>query len=380
MVICFNCCERTKKALDSLMASRQHKDYQEAISFAIQNQSILQKEVSEKGYLVVGKGATRGSQVAGSKPWPRQSASSGSQGDLTSEEGTVLEVHSHPSPVIPSLFVVDGLAEARFEPAPLPIDRWVMRQEVPLERWVLGQYNKLLPAKANCRALAHLLDRQQKGVPIDDTALEIAKEAVALGQYLRQLDTQTGADRDEAFATAFPKEGKRAEKSLLRYANQFVASVNTQGQVSGLLIDLKLINHKNGKGKRLFLTDAGWQFSLIPNPILDQPGEKAQTKFSTDERHFLTDHISSNVPAEDFAFRAILTAISAGANTPDTIDVALERYVSEEGKENLSKSFLSSQRSGAISRMADLGLVKRNREGVRVSYEMTDIGRGYGGL
>jgi hypothetical protein len=87
-------------------------------------------------------------------------------------------------------------------------------------------------------------------------------------------------------------------------------------------------------------------------------------RFSPEEVSFLLDHISSHVPAEDFAYRSIIAAVRQGADSPDKMDQALRRYVSAGKAGTLSKSFLASQRSGAISRMEDLRLVVREREGV----------------
>jgi hypothetical protein len=89
------------------------------------------------------------------------------------------------------------------------------------------------------------------------------------------------------------------------------------------------------------------------------------------------DHISGSVPAEDFAYRAILAAVDAGAKTPGELDTALKQYVSADANQTLTESFLATQRSGAVSRMADLGLITRKRGGVKVSYLTTDLGKQY---
>jgi hypothetical protein len=240
-------------------------------------------------------------------------------------------------------------------------------EAVPLEQWVFGQYNKLLPAKASCRAIARSLKDEPKGVDISEAAWQIADEAWALGDVLGARDVLYGFDRDSTLATAFPRtsDGRR------RYASQFVASITKEGRVSGLLIDLKLINRAEGTESSMLLTEAGWKFAAMQNPVLDDGGERPTRRFSEEEVEFLLDHITRNVPAEDFAYRAILKAISSGADGPEKIDAALEQYVSPEARRNLSKPFLSTQRSGAVSRMADLGLLTRVREGVKVTYLIT---------
>jgi hypothetical protein len=46
-------------------------------------------------------------------------------------------------------------------------------------------------------------------------------------------------------------------------------------------------------------------------------------------------------------------------------------------KDGVSDSFVTTQRSGLMSRMADLALVTRARDGVRVSYVITESGSSY---
>jgi hypothetical protein len=296
---------------------------------------------------------------------------------VTSPKSRLNALSSREPIVIPQFFLIDSIEQTPPAFASLPNDVWAKGQEVPLDRWIFGQYNKILPAKANCRALASLLQGDPKGVPLKETAFRIAEEAAILGNFLVHRDELTGMGRDDAFSTAFPSTVVNGEKGRLRYANHFVASVNTHGQVSGLLIDLKLINHTGGKNPRLLLTEVGWRFAIMRNPIIDNIQEQSKQKFSVEETGFLLDHIACSVPAEDFAYRAILEAISAGKDTPDKIDADLQKYIPNNTNRSLSKSFLSSQRSGAISRMVDLGLVERTREGVKVSYVITENGGCY---
>lgn len=382
MIICFNCSPETKKLLDSLLETGQYIDYAEVISIAVANQVILQGQIRDRGALVISE---NGASVTELVNLPPQS------GRETAEN---LGVMSNSSKVkksnlksalikqdieIPTIFHLNGL-DVKNVPASvttLPSDFWIKGQIVPLDRWLFGQYNKLLPAKVNCRALAHCMREEPKGVLLDEAISKIAEQAVVLGDYLNRHDEQNEVGRDDALSIAFPSTSNKDDKGRVRYANQFIASVNKLGQVSGLLIDLKLINSKGGKKPRLLLTDIGWQFASLQNPILDGNQESPTKKFTNEEVSLLLDHIAQNVPVEDFAYRAILMAISEGANSPDRIDESLQKYVPRDTDRNLSDSFLSSQRSGAISRMADLELVERVRDGVRVSYIITDRGQHY---
>jgi hypothetical protein len=117
------------------------------------------------------------------------------------------------------------------------------------------------------------------------------------------------------------------------------------------------------------------RFALLRNPILDSDSLEVQRKFYPDEITFLLHHIRSFVHVELFAFQILLRAISEGADSPEALDQALNRLVPGAEEKSFKPSFLSTQRSGALSRMVDLGLIIRKRDGVRVSYAVSDQGR-----
>ncbi|MDQ3703940.1 MAG: hypothetical protein M3437_01740 [Chloroflexota bacterium] len=404
MIICFKCSQETKQALDGLVQTGQYTDYAEAIASAIANLIILQTELSDKAVLVLGErdvgGSTaslqeppsaNGKEQKGRETTRVRSEVSGTparqsgeqlrkaapKAEARMQESTPDELKSTQF-TVPTLFGLIGLEDIKLRTAPLPDDVWVRGQEIPLHRWLFGQYNRLLPAKANCRALAHLIKQRPSGVPLSEAASQIAQEVLILGEMLRYSDERHSVGRDDALATAFPtakEDSDGGEKGITRYANHFVANVNTNGQLSGLLISLKLINYVKKKDPLLQLTEAGWQFAKLPNPVLEGQQERATQKFSEAETAFLLRHIADNVPAEDFVYRVLLNAIQQGANSPDSIDAELYRFVPPN--HNLTDSFISSQRSGAISRMADLGLVERVRDGVKVTYTVTPGGSNY---
>ncbi len=380
LIICFESSSRTKMLLDSLVESEQYKDYSEAISSALENLVVLQNELSGGSALII----EFGDESVSLRPQPKSEKGS-KRGNIaqrtkgaSAKKQLEVEAFLRNTPTrVPEIFLLDDIGKPLSSLANPPGDVWAMGQNVPLERWIFGQYNRLLPVKASCRALAHLLDGKSNGVSLDEVASRISEEALTLGSFLTHRDNQNGTKRDEALSTAFPSPNREIEKSRLRYANQFVASISKQGKVSGLLMDLKLINHTGEKNPRLKLTEAGWGFAKLRNPVFDGDTLGTTQKFTTEERSFLLNHISSSVPAEDFAYRTIMAAVDGGAQTPEKLDAALREHVSQDAGRSLTKSFLASQRSGAVSRMADLELVTRERDGVKVFYVVTDLGKHY---
>lgn len=366
MIVCFNCDRETKKTLDLLIEKGKYNDYAEVISVAVSNLAILESEIGEKGVAIFTDNSAKihDSSTQRSKQKPMAEARMRYSHRKTGD-----------SLGIPSIFSLKPDLEAlSYVPSKLPLDYWRPNQEVPLDRWLFGQYNKLLPVKASSRALANLLQRQQSGVDLLEVAQTIAEEATRLGDYLLHFDTINKTKRDAYLATAFPTSGNSQEKSQSRFANQFVGNMNKEGQLSGLLSALKFINRVRSSRSTVSLTDSGWKFAIMPNPLLDGLQQIPTVKFSKEEVDFLIEHIKINVPAENYAYSTILNFILNGENTPDSIDHALQREVSISDGRKYSSSFLSSQRSGAISRMTDIGLVKRERDGIRVTYLVTESG------
>ena len=102
--------------------------------------------------------------------------------------------------------------------------------------------------------------------------------------------------------------------------------------MSGLLVDLKLINRLSHRDTRISLTNTGWKFGLMDSPVLDNDSEADQEKFFDEERALLLDHIASNVPREHSAYIAMLSAITEGADTPDKLRAALETREQDASK------------------------------------------------
>ena len=145
--------------------------------------------------------------------------------------------------------------------------------------------------------------------------------------------------------------------------------------MTGLLIDLKLINHDRYKSPRIQLTEPGWRLADLPNPILDGQYNEASNRFSSDEIEIFIAHIASSVPAEHFAYRTTLSAINEGHDTPEGLDAALRKHLPDRKEKPFTDAFLTTQRAGVISRMADLGLVARVRTGPNVTYIATTRGK-----
>lgn len=358
MIIAFNCSQQTKAMLDSVLSSGGYKDYGELIEVAVGNLAALQLEMGDQASLVLDGGSVAPARARRPRAIQRT---------LAEDE----------RPRVPQLFRQQGLDARPATFAEPPKDDYRRGEVVPIDRWLFGQYNRLLPGKASCRALAHLILHDVDGPLLEKAAAQIAEDASVLGDLLSRHDSDHKLVRDDKLSTAFPTNTSDLEKAKVRFASQFVGYADKQGRLFGLLVGLKLINWAKSGSPRILLTEAGWEFARMPNPILDATGAHPREKLSQDEKRFLLAHIARSVAVEDFAYRAILRAVSGGADTPDKLDKALHQYAPAD--RDIRDSYVSTQRSGALSRMVDLDLLARARHGTKVSYEVEDAGPKYMG-
>lgn len=354
MVICFECSRETKEQLNELLSSGKYSGLSEVVAVAVANQLVLTK--SAGGEPVV-HGAREGDmQILNARTsHPTDSVS--------------LRVHR-----IPPFFVLkpDYRAEPIASP-PQPVRNLKRHENVSQAHWIFGQHNKLLPVKASCRGIANLLADTPTGIEVEEAARMVATQATDLGAYLQSIDDKFNRVRDDMLSTAFPGRSD-PDKGRIRYANQFVSGMTKQGQLTGLLVDLGLLNRVTTDSAKVSLTEAGWRLAQLPNPVLDGQAENPIAKFSPEERGFLASHIESNVVVERSAYLQILGAIHSGHDTPEGLRAAFNKVERETTK---NKLYFSTQRAGAISRMVDLGLLRRDRVGTRVTYAITENGAAF---
>ncbi len=378
MVICFDADTEAKRSLDALMSSGRYKDFSEAISVALASYEAIQRSMA--------RGPSNGdvSMELGEK-----------SGTSTVVEGSVRARNiSALGPRIPDLLFLNTTATSGIKLANVPPSKSAPKDFSPAE-WLFGQHNKFLPVKASSRALLNLLRQNPGGVVLSEAVEEISQAAWEFGDYLYMLDERAKRLREDSFAAAFPVSAGNGAVSRIRFGNQFVGDLRqpkqlegqrTETQFNGLPSDLEFFSCSDGRSPLVTLTTAGAEFAVLANPILDKSGnEMPQHKFSEEEVSFLLGHIKIHVPEEVVAYLSIIEAILAGANNPEGMDRFLcDRFnlrlaTKAEKPNEIKQTFLTTQRTGAISRMVDLGLVTRQKEGLRVLYSVTDLAKEFRG-
>src|ERR1035437_2748321 len=371
MLICFSATAEAKNALDIILATRQFRDISEAVSMALVNYQLLQQTVPQGGHIFPATVPTPGADLPDADRAPANRL----PGQATFSRPTIIARTVVLE--IPEVFALKAKTADGISLLATPSVSDTGAAILPPARWLFGQFNKLLPVKSSCRALFNLLLENSAGIAVAEAANKISHAACGLGDYLKALDERLQARREDAFAAAFPSSTiEGGGESRLRFGNQFVASMR-QEQLSGFPAALKLVAIDKAKEPRLSLTKAGADFALLQNPILDAPGTPVTRKLTLEETEFLLAHIIRSVPEETSAYAAILDAIESGGNTPDSVDKHLGQRFNLPTEQAIAKTFLTTQRTGAISRLVDLGLVAREKEGLRVTYIITQPGKDF---
>jgi hypothetical protein len=236
-----------------------------------------------------------------------------------------------------------------------------------------GQYYRFLPVKVGVRVLLNMYTDYFP--ELRDFTEKVTNVALPFRYHLAKLDRTDRKSFGELLAASFPTYD---EKSVKRFVNHYMLYLRTSDMaLLGMMPELKLINVKsdeNGK-VRIGLTNFGSKFALLENPAIDLNKPES---LSGDEINFLINHIADNLPAEYEHMICALTAIEEGKKTRHELNAVLKEYYLKYRKNTeWSDTVVNTMRSGLISRLNELGLVKREKYGKNVRYHMTDAGKKY---
>lgn len=235
-------------------------------------------------------------------------------------------------------------------------------------KWLFGQVNRVLPIKFGLRILIALLKDAGDSLVLDWFHEKAAYEARRFGQILKQQDEARNRKRGERLSVGFPT-GQLA-KSTSRYKSHFLGYQQlTTGRSVGALPELgfAVIAKEDGGGYSIGVTKGGLKFGLLPNPALDD-GEIGET-MSNEEAIYYVEHVCAEAKGEADALGLVMGWIAEGHGSPEEMDARMALVFPD-----WSSSMRGTNRSGAIGRAADLGLVLKVRTGADVRYELSDLG------
>jgi len=230
-----------------------------------------------------------------------------------------------------------------------------------------GQYNRIFPIKITMRVLANLLP----GKKIIDLALlhsQAISAAREIGIILKKKDEEQGRKYGNMLSAALPT-GKSVLKAENRFMNHFVGYLTRAGRIEGAPGALKLLNISDDpKGvSKVGITKEGLLFASLENPVIDR--NQFSATLGEDEREFYLRHIQENLEREKEAMFLVLKEIKEGASSPTELNSRVS--VLSRG---WSEAMTNTIRAGIVSRLIELGLIDRQRDGIKVNYILTDYG------
>ena len=233
-----------------------------------------------------------------------------------------------------------------------------------------GQYYRFLPVKVGVRVL---YNSYSNDLPhIRDFTDKITRTAVTLKYELAKLDKIDKRQFGELLSASFPSY---APNSLRRFLQHYVIYVRSSDkELFGMMPDLKFvnINLEEGGNIRIGLTEFGKRFAVLQNPVLDHGKPKSLSK---EEIGFLINHIADNIPKEFEHIMTVLSAIKEGKQTRGELNEELKQYyVKYHPGVEWSYTVVNTMRSGLMSRLNDLGLIRREKLGKNVRYHITPSG------
>ncbi len=262
-----------------------------------------------------------------------------------------------------------------------------------------GQINRIFPMKAALRFI-NSLNRNEDGlvdVSLFNTKGELAKMLQFYGKFLSTIDTIGKRGKSRKLSTSFPigDDKYKLEKSTSRFLHHFVFELRKDNLVTGGLVKMNFIKlYKiTGEKPKVGVTDAGNKFAKLSNPILDEDpifsgkniarlsqmsDEDKLNYFNKDfdtlslkEKGFILKHIKASYPAEYNAIKRLLKNIHDGKNSPVKLKQSMKSYLGT----GLSDSALGTVVNGLVSRCTELSLLKKTKEGLNVTYHVSNAGK-----
>ncbi len=247
------------------------------------------------------------------------------------------------------------------------------------ELW--GQINRIFPIKAAIRGIyAFEGDSFIDGyIPISffNKRSLFARDFSELGNALARSDKEAKRAKGSKISTGFPiGDGYRLEKSIARFLDHYCFTLRKDNLVDGALAKMNFIKivHDDGEGYKVGITEAGYKFAKLQNPVFDGNTFSQSPEIQTlaeEEVAFLLNHLSEYYPAELNGMKKLLNNIADGANTPKKLKHSMEEYLGISQSENA----LGTMVNGLVSRCAELSLLDKTKHGLNVIYHVTPDGQ-----
>jgi len=335
----FDIPSETLRNIRALIAQGRYDTVEQFVMISLQNQLVLESSSSEEL-------AQAGSPPLATRP-----------GDASD-----VEVDTTARAFVPQL----SWLRKEVDLGSLPIAE---PSQVPL--W--GQFYRFLPLKLVLRLMINMVgERPVELSRFTDASLH---DVWYLADHLRAADSKRKPIGLLSLSVGLPNR-RRPERSQYRFMAQYVGLISRHGQLTGFPSAMGFILHPDdARDATIRITQAGAEFALLPNHILDEGDLSAP--LSSEETHFLISYIANTMSGEKAQMRGVLRAVYEGAVTPDDLRKSMKEVyrpffgASQVTEEEWSDGKLTLMIAGALSRLVEMGFVERQRNGSRVRYGLT---------
>jgi hypothetical protein len=249
-----------------------------------------------------------------------------------------------------------------------------------MARPLWGQMNRFAPAKVTLRILGNILARSKTDwADLKVVSASVCEQAPIIKETLQNRDKTDGRKRGEGFSAAFPIEQK---PSLQRFASQYVGYLAKEsGEPQGLLADLSFVNiRKSPEGTtEIGLTEPGILFAKLPSPLIDTVlllGKQASFAVSLEEAKFLFAHLEKHRPGESEFLKYVARRVGEGASNPTSLLTAVDDYFKQDRRGmTITEAVLGTMRTGAVSKLVELGMIAITKDGARSIYQLTEYSK-----
>ena len=223
---------------------------------------------------------------------------------------------------------------------------------------------RLFPMKHALRLLWSLTSESKRSLS-DGSFRDAMNQMLRLnGQKLAEEDNQFGRGRGERLAAGFSHLDDSARG---RAVNWMIGSPGGSTKLSAM--EIIGWSTKDSEGYRL--TPHGLDLAKLPNPIIDRELSH-EGPFSPLERTLILDSIHHRLPMEWNIMRTLIDGMRGGAVGNDRLDARMKRKFGEGTSFNWTDSILQLRRVAAVTRMSELGLVIRRRNGRKTLSELSE--------
>lgn len=228
--------------------------------------------------------------------------------------------------------------------------------------WLWGQVNNVLAIKFVARSLLVAQVQNRESAVAAGKWLEwLRGSAQRAGRWLTSLDEDAGRNRIDAWGKSFPSPEM---ESAQRFARQYAGEVQKSGRIVGALPWLGLVRWMRLESAdpgsfEIGLTENGFRFARLRNPAFDGGEAEDEGKLYADEKDFYRSTVAEASSPEREAFQCIGEILVSG----NGIAAAELRKRVGDQYSAWSRTQASTNASGALARMDDVGLLLRSNPG-----------------